>query len=111
MQIINKNTSQIIPQFIDTDKPLLEINKKLKKILKNARVDEYSDFKKIVIGTGDEPTYNCIFVDERETGNIYHFGCFSATHPFRYLIEKSYKTLRGAIKYLPQFLLTHQIKR
>jgi len=107
MQMINKNTSQIIPHFINTDKPLLEIDKKLRKILKNARVDEYSDFKKIVTGTAKwhESAYNCIFVDEREAGNIYHFGCFSATHPFRYLIGKSYKTLRGAIKYLPQFLL------
>ena len=106
MQIVNKHTSQIIPNFIDTSQPLHKIEQKLNKILKNTRVDEWSGSKLIVTGENekwDEITHDCIFVEEHEGGNTYHFGCFASSHPWRYLIRKTYKTLKGAIDYLPNF--------
>ena len=106
MQIVDENTSQVIPNFIETSDPLPKIESKLKKILENARVDEWTGCKKIVTEENkkwDEPTYNCIFVEETDKGNIYHFGCFSSWHPGRFIVKKTYKTLRGAIRYLPKF--------
>ena len=109
MQIVDKDNSIIIPHFIETNDPLHKIGKKLKKILKTARVDTETGFKIIVTSEDkrwDELTFNCIFVDERKHGNVYHFGCFAAYHPTRYIIRKTYKTFKGAMRYFPKSYLT-----
>lgn len=109
MQNVNKNTSKVISVIINTARPVEVIEKHLRKILENTKVDEWTNYKKIVTKENnrwDEPTYDCIFVDEREDfkKNIYHFGCFACGHSDRYLIRKTFKTLKGMINYLPKFI-------
>lgn len=108
MQIVGKNTTKTLPAIIDTSKPIESTKRQLKKILGNAWIDKWTGYKIMVTGKDkmwDEPTYNCIFVQENDKENfIFHFGCFASNHPCRFLIRKTYKTFNGFLNYLPQFV-------
>lgn len=108
MQNISKTRGIIKGHVVDLERPLANLEQRFQKILEKAHVDEYSQSKKIVFGEApnwaDELTYNCIFVIEREKGNIYEFGCFAHFHPYRARVRKTYKTFKGMVRYLPKFI-------